>query len=176
MPSFPAAPPGSRRTDPHPASRSVLSLILLLGMLVVAASYVLNFGWFRLIFAVVAIPYFIALATLNLFFIRNVPDSWLKTALFGASLLTCIGWNLSWIDGGDVPPLYCCFGLIRGEGGQFTRFGLTEGSLMLLFASLLGIHAVLALSQAGMLLATWIRGRRNHDAQGKPSPLSTEER
>ena len=157
----------------RPTNRSVLTLILLLGMLVVAASYVLNFGWFRLIFAVVAIPYFIALAALNLFFIRKVPDSRLKTALFGASLLTCIGWNLSWIDGGDVPPLYCCFGLIRGEGGQFTQFGLTEGSLMLIFAFLLGIHGVMALSQASMLLATWIRGR--HDAQSTPSPLSTEE-
>lgn len=89
----------------------LLYVLILIG---IPASYILNFGWFRLVLSVVFVPYYFAYVAINYFFLKlRVKNSAFDRALFVIGGISYLGANILLRDAGDSGHSYVFFGLIE---------------------------------------------------------------
>lgn len=120
-------------------SKKMIYVMHVITLVLVAASYVMNLGWYRVLFAIVFAPYFVIYGALGWLFIKyhEMP---IKTVLLTTlSMLSYVGLNLALVDFGDVPPAYACFGLLHVDA-QLPNFMLT-------FAAFVALHMLLVVGQ-----------------------------
>lgn len=105
-----------------------LNGIFLFAVLIIAPlSFLFNFGWYRLLFAVALIPYYFIYASFNIFYLfRLWVAPWRMIPLLWLGGLTFLAANLLMPDAGDSGELYACFRQLEIIGPEPDLFQLSR--------------------------------------------------
>lgn len=96
--------------------RSTVYACLLLNLILIVASYVLNFGWIRVFALILFIPYTIALTIINFIYVSKCSKTEFSKKSIKVLALTngfYLLANVLMPDGADVGGTYAFFGLIK---------------------------------------------------------------
>lgn len=93
--------------------KKLAAVYLIVYFLTILLAYFLNFGWYRVIFLPVFIPYLVRLIFVNFSHLKHLPKDDFH-GLFLSSLGFTV-FNLFFQDGGDIGSAYFFFGFIHSE-------------------------------------------------------------
>ncbi len=138
----------------HTRTLLLILTMNILSILVTAASFVFNMGWFRFFLIILSIPFihsFIYTVT-NIVMIKAIDKSFILKVICVCSFITYVLAYAFFSDGGDYGGMYCFFGLIRNE----TLVSLGSG----ISSCMATLHIVLYITQIVLGIVFALEGRK----------------
>src|ERR1035437_4133316 len=101
-------------------------IILIIETAILLLSYILNFGWVRMVMLPLSIPYILVFIIVNLLFVKRMKSIKILNVLFLISGFSLIACNILLPDAADVPPSYYFFGLGKVDLEATKLWGISD--------------------------------------------------